>query len=379
MRWTLLLPSTGLLGGAALALAFWWPFGEERELRLPGVVEIQEVRVASKVGGRVAEIKIKEGNRVEPGQELVLFEVPELRAQRDQQLALLAEALADLEKAQNGPRMEEKETAQQAMKAAQARWEKIKKGPREEEIRQARSEWESAEADLRWAREEFTRAERTYRQFAGARADFDMAKAVLERNRGRENAARARLDLLVAGSRQEDKDEALAEFKRTEANYELLRNGTRSEDLKLAEARVALARGKLAELEAHLAEAVVRAPEPAVVDVLAVRKGDVVPPNGPVVRLLRASDLWVKVYVPETQLGRLRLNQDVEVTGDAFPGRRFPGRIDHIASESEFTPRNVQSADERRHQLFGAKILLQDPEGVFKAGMAAEVIIPLKN
>ncbi len=115
------------------------------------------------------------------------------------------------------------------------------------------------------------------------------------------------------------------------------------------------------------------------VEVLAVRKGDLVMPNQPVVRVLRAEDMWVKVYVPETELGKLRLGQDVEVTVDAYPGRRFQGKVIQIASESEFTPRNVQSLDERRHQMFGVKVRVDDPQGVFKSGMAADVWLPLHD
>ena len=134
------------------------------------------------------------------------------------------------------------------------------------------------------------------------------------------------------------------------------------------------AAGRLKEIEANLAEAQVVAPEKAIVEVLAVRKGDLVPPNQPVVRVLRAEDLWVKVYVPETELGKVEQKQEVDVTIDAYPGRRFKGYVMSIASESEFTPRNVQSLEERRHQVFGVKVRVPDPQGIFKSGMAAEVV-----
>src|SRR5262249_61381527 len=93
--------------------------------------------------------------------------------------------------------------------------------------------------------------------------------------------------------------------------------------------------------------------------------------NQIVVRVLRADDLWVKVYVPETDLGRVRLGQKVEVSVDGYPGRHFAGTVEQVAAESEFTPRNVQSADERRHQVFGVKVRVANPDGMFKSGMAA--------
>src|SRR5262249_41384955 len=162
-------------------------------------------------------------------------------------------------------------------------------------------------------------------------------------------------------------------------NALLLQNGNRSEDIAEAEATLAEARGKLHEVEAQLREASLRAPEQAVVEVLGVRKGDLVTPNQILVRVLRADDLWVKVYVPETELGRVRLGQKVDVSVDGYPGKHFAGTIEQIAAESEYTPRNVQSADERRHQVFGVKVRVANPDGMFKSGMAAEVTMPVRT
>src|SRR5262249_53815638 len=157
-----------------------------------------------------------------------------------------------------------------------------------------------------------------------SRADYDSARAALTSAQGRTGMAKARLDLLNAGTRWEDKA--------------------------IADAKVAELEAKLKELKANLREQVVRAPAKVVIEVLSVRKGDVVPANQPIIRVLRANDLWVKVYVPETDLGKVRLGDTVAVTIDSYPGERFPGTVIQIASISEFTPRNIQSADERRHQ-----------------------------
>ena len=110
-----------------------------------------------------------------------------------------------------------------------------------------------------------------------------------------------------------------------------------------------------------------------------MRKGDLVPPGQAVVRILQADDLWVKVFIPETDLGRVVLGQAVDVTVDSHPGEHFRGHIAQIAHESEFTPRNIQSIDERRHQVFSAKVRVDDAHGVFKSGMAAEVTIPVEG
>ncbi|HLN33305.1 MAG TPA: efflux RND transporter periplasmic adaptor subunit [Gemmataceae bacterium] len=379
MNWKLGLTGSALLAAAATALGFFWPFGARTQiLRLPGVVEIQEIRLGSKIGGRVEKVEVVEGAIAEAGAPLVAFAMPEMEAQREQLQARVLSAAADLEKARNGARPEEKEAARQALATARAHLQLLKAGARSEEIREARSQFESAEADLRLAREEYERAERLLHQQSSSRAEFDTARASRERALGQSARTKAHLDMLLAGNRPEEILQADADMRKAQANYDLLLAGSRSEDIAAAEARLAEVRGKLHEIEANLLEAVVRAPERVLIEVLAVRKGDLVSPNQPILRVLRAADLWVKAYVPETDLGKVRLNQEVDVTVDAYPGQRFKGSVMQIASISEFTPRNVQSADERRHQVFGIKVHVADPQGVFKSGMAAEVALTLE-
>jgi HlyD family secretion protein len=373
-----------LVTASAVALYWFWPFRQPaNELRLPGVVEIQEVLLGSKVGGRVAEVAAKESDLVQPGQLLVRFDVPELEAQLAQQRAKVRAAEAEFEKAKAGAREEEKRAARATLQASEARLAKLVAGWREEEKEQARSELKAAQADLEQARKEFTREERLLGQVAGSLTGYDTARANRDRSQGRVNAAQAKLDMLLRGTRPEEIEEAKAEVARLKANLDLLETGNRSEDIDLAEARVVEARSKLREIEANVQESFVRAPETAVVDVLSVRKGALVPPNQPIVRVLRADDIWVKVYVAETDLARLRLGQAVQVTIDSYPDRRFEGSVLHIDAESEFTPRNVQSIDERRHQVFGVRIRVPQPadpsQRVFKSGMAAEVIVPLAD
>ena len=361
--------------GVALGWYFWPWRGRNGPLRLPGVVEIQEVRLGSKIGGRVKDVMTAEGKIVEKDQPLIEFDVPELRAQIEQQRARVAAAEADAEKAHNGARQQEIDAAWAATLSAYQRWQKAENGFRPEEIRQTRDELAAAAADLRLAGEEFKREEQLLPTGGGKRADYDVARANLRRAEARHQAAQAKLDLYLAGTRDEEKREALAEFTRAWSNFDVLAAGTRYEDVQAADARAAEARGRLHELEANLAESVVLAPGKVVIEVLAVRRGDVVAPNQPILRVLGAADMWVKVYIPETELGKVQVGQEAEVTVDAYPGRRFSGTVIQVAAVSEFTPRNVQSADERRHQVFGVKVRVADPQGVFKSGMAAEVTL----
>ncbi|HMP01677.1 MAG TPA: efflux RND transporter periplasmic adaptor subunit [Gemmatales bacterium] len=373
----------GVIVAAGVGAYFWWwqPWQEETALDLAGVVESQEVRLGSKIGGRVEQVEVAEGQTVQTDQILVRFAMPERLAQREQARARLLAAEAVLERARNGPRAEEILAAEAVVAAAQARLSRLQKGWREEEIRQAQSERDAAEADLNLAKEDFERVERLARLGGGAvsRTDQDVARAALDRARGRFAAAKARLDMLQAGSRAEDIAEAESELKRAEANLLGLRNGSRPEDIKLAEAQHLEARAKLQEIEADLDEGFVRAPSPAFVEVVAVRRGDLVMPHQPIVRILRTDDVWIKVFVPEPRLGQVQKGQTALVTVESHPGRQFKGRVSHVAAISEFLPRNVQSPDERRNQVFGVKVTLEESEAaaIFKPGMSVRVELPL--
>lgn len=367
-----------VVGAAGAAGAAWyWPRHGAETLRLPGTVEVQEVRLGSKVGGRVVSVGVKESDTVEPGKVLVTLESDDLTARRDKARAKVAAARANLDKANAGPLAEEIAEAEAVARAARHRFAKARTGFREEQKRQSGEELAAAAADLRQAEEEYSKVRQLREAGAGALADHDNAKAARDRAESRMRAARAALDLLNTGTRQEEIDEADADLARYESRLKLLRRGTRAEDKAAARAAVAEAEAELAEAEVNLREAVVVAPERCRIETLAVRPGDLVPAGRQVVLAHRTGDLWVKVFVPSTDLGKLRLGQAVEVAVDSHPGERFAGQIVHIATSAEFTPRNVQSIDERRHQVFAVKVHVADPDSVFKSGMAAEVFVPL--
>ncbi len=375
LKWLILIV---VLAAAAIGGYIWFNSAGS-VLVLPGIVEIQEVRLGSKVGGRVKDIYVKEGQEVYPGQKLVEFDVPELTTVRDQLKAKVAAAEAEYTKAMQGPRDEDKRAARAAADAAKSRYEKMKEGWREEEKRQAESDLKAAEADAKQADEDFVRISRLAKDKSVAQADYDAAKAAFDRAQGKKNALQARYDMLKRGNRQEDKDEAKAEWERAQAQSDELENGTRSEDKWLAKAKLDEAKANLDGAEVNLRESVVKVPDElgkAIVEVIAVRPGDLVPAGQPVLRVLRAGDMWVKIFVPETKLDLVPLGRKVAVTIDSRR-KTFDGIVMQKGNISEFTPRNVQSADERRFQVFPVKVQVDDPKGVLNAGMAAEVRIPM--
>jgi HlyD family secretion protein len=151
---------------------------------------------------------------------------------------------------------------------------------------------------------------------------------------------------------------------------------TQEKNVAAAKMRVAQARAQLADIDAQLAEMQVTAPADSVLEVLSVKVGDVLPPNREAATLLLTGHLWVRVYVPESWLGLIKLGEHVRVRVDSFPGKDFDGVVEQINRQAEFTPRNVQTVADRIKQVFGVKIRLPSDDDRLRAGMAADVYFP---
>jgi multidrug resistance efflux pump len=167
-------------------------------------------------------------------------------------------------------------------------------------------------------------------------------------------------------------DDATTKAKTSADNLRLLQKGTRPEDIAAARAQVEQQENRLSSLLKQRSETEVRSPVSGVVQSFGLRPGDLVAPNQPVAEILEAGQLWVRVYVPETLLGLVRVGQSVRVRVDTFPNLWFKGHVASVSSQGEYTPRNVQTRAQRAEQVFGVKVLV-DPDPRLKAGMAAEV------
>lgn len=228
-------------------------------------------------------------------------------------------------------------TRRDQLAAQLAEW---KAGARKEELATAKAEMEAIAADLEFARNEERRTAQLANTGAIAASERDRTVSranTLEKSLG---ASKSRLDLLQAGTRPE---------------------------------RIAAAEAQLAEVETQIKELEVRAPAPAVVETLHVKPGDVLGPNTPVVTLLYTNHLWLRVYVPATWLGHLHLRDKVLVRVDSFPDKKFEGEVEQIARSAEFTPRNVQTQEDRIKQVFGVKVRVPAGSSDLRAGMSADV------
>jgi HlyD family secretion protein len=341
-----------------------------------GTVEARTIAIGSRMGGRIKEILVREGDRVTVGQSLVTLEPGDLDAQRLQAQAQLEQAQATLEKLEKGSRPEEIEEARAKAQTATAAFEEAKKGARSEEIQGARARLVALQVAVDKAQLDTDRAHRLIATGAISQAEVDNDDAALRGAVAQRDNAKQALDELENGERKEDIAQAAARAQEAQANAKLVVAGTRVEDLKVARAAVDGAQGRLDQINVMIDELVVRAPRPARVEALDLRPGDIVGPNATVATLLEDDQLYVRIYVPETRIGRIQVGQEVPINVDSFPGRTFKGVVEHINSVGEYSPRNLQTADERADQVFATRIGLREGKDDLRAGMAAFITVP---
>ena len=314
-RWLLLL--LALLG---LLAALRWSQRRTEPFRVSGFLEADEIRVGSRVGGRVARVFVDEGARVEAGAVLLELEPYDLLERRAGEIARVQALAAVLSELQAGPRSQE-------IEAARARVDAAKAARALAELDDARTR--SLVADAIQSREA-----------------LDRSTAVLES---------ARADLRAA-------EEALG----------LLVEGTRKEELARAEAELEGARAAQRALERAIDELTVRAPAAAVVEACELEPGDLVAANVPVIALRDTSELRVRAYVPQDRL-TFTVGAPARVSVDAFPGRRFAARVDFIAPRAEFTPDNVQTPEERSEIVVRVRVTLEEGQDRLRPGVSADV------
>jgi multidrug resistance efflux pump len=320
-------------------------------------------------------VLVEQGQEVRAGQPLIRFESYDLPARRTTAAAGVARAQAELDRAVNGFRPEEIAQARAQAEAAWMALELARSGPRKQEIDAARADRDAARADYELAVAERERVEALFKSGVVSRQDLDSARSTHDRAKARLEAAGQKLDLLEAGTRTEEIERTERLFREAAARRELVERGARKEDIRAARAQVERAQAELQTIEAQLAEIEVRSPSDAFVEVMRVRPGDLIAPNAAIATLVEVDRLWVRVFVPSTELGHVQLGKEAAVTVDSFRDETFSGRVEHISSRGEFTPRNVQTYEERQHQVFAVRLRLDNAARRLRPGMAADVRI----
>jgi HlyD family secretion protein len=210
------------------------------------------------------------------------------------------------------------------------------------------------------------------------RARRDLAAAQIATSIRNADAQAAQLEYLRANAQREMDLLRRKVVSPNEAQQADSAAKSQEKNVEAAQMQIAQMRAQLADIDAQLAEMQVLAPADSVLEVLSVKVGDIlVPPfNQEAATLLLTQHLWVRVYVPEPWLGKIKLGQQVRVRVDSFPHVDFPGVVEQVNREAEFTPRNVQTVEDRIRQVFGVKIRLPNDDDRLRAGMAADVYFP---
>jgi multidrug resistance efflux pump len=372
-----------LAAAAGLAAALLW-YSQLRRApaKVSGFIEAYEIRIGSRVGGRVQNVLAREGKRVEKGELLVALEPYDLNERRLQAVANLAARKAEYEKLAAGFRSEEIEQAKAAYSGLKARLAELEHGPREQEIAAAEAHVRLAEAELVLAQENLDRLERLVPRSAATKEELDEAVTALRVSRATLEVRQQELALLREGTRVEQIEAANAQLEQARQAWLLRQNGFRPEEVAQAKAAMQVADAALQAVEQQLAELKVVAPLEAEVEAVDLRPGDMISPNAPVLSLMDTSRLWVRAYVPENRLS-LSIDQPLWVTVDSFPHERFRGRVSFISRQAEFTPSNVQTPEERSKQVFRIHITLEEGLDRLRPGMSADVwldeVIARKN
>lgn len=357
--------------GTLLALLVWSQQRSE-SATVSGFVESDEIRVGSRVGGRVRAVQVEEGMAVEPGTLLVELEPFDLVERHADMAGRLAQARAQSDLARAGFRPEEIAEVEANRAKLAADLARLVEGPRSQEIATQSARVALDEALLELARAENARIEELFARGVASATERDSTLAKLRAAEADLEVQRQELALLLEGTRAEEIAASRALLAAADARLELVRSGSRIEDIARAEGAVASAQAALAAVDAQLAELRIVAPIAAIVEAVDIRPGDVVGPNQPILTLTDPSRLWVRAYVPENRLD-VQVGKELDVVVDSFPGRTFPGRVGFVARHAEFTPGNVQTPEERSKQVFRIKIVLLDGLDVLRAGMAADV------
>jgi HlyD family secretion protein len=294
-----------------------------RSIRASGTIEAREVNVASRVSGQILALKADEGSRVKKGDILALIEhdTADIQLRQAEAGAALAGAQLDL----------------------------VRKGARIEDITQGEEALKQVDANLKVAADDAKRM----RELA-AKGSVTLKQ---------KDDAEARL--IVAQAQQAQAREALRK----------LRQMSRPEEIRAAEARLAQAQASIDLLRKSISDCTIISPVNGVVTRRPVEAGELISPGATVLTVSELDNVHVMIYVTEKDLGRVGLGREADVTIDSAPGRIFKGRVTYISQEAEFTPKNVQTREDRVKLVFGVKVEVPNPDGLLKPGMPADALL----
>ncbi|MFH0781143.1 MAG: efflux RND transporter periplasmic adaptor subunit [Pseudomonadota bacterium] len=362
-------------------------------LHFSGNIEVTEAQMSFRIPGRLEERLVAEGDTVHTGQILARLDKSDQTIGVAQAEANLAYSEAVLAELVAGSRPEDIDRAAAGVAQARESLTELQRGNRSEDVERGRAELASAKAAEQSAIVQLNQAKTDFDRYSSLFKDGSVSKTVLEtyqtglktaENRVKEAEARTRatseqLSLLKAGPRIEQIDRSAAALKQAEAEYALIKTGPRKESIDQARAKSRAAAEAVNQARQQLSYTDLAAPMDGVVLSTAAEVGEYLNATSPVVTLGNIANPWLRAYIHEKDLGRIQLNQEVTVTTDSFPDKKYQGRVSYISSQAEFTPKTVQTFEERVKLMFRIKVTLANPDNELKPGMPADGHIDLSG
>jgi len=339
-----------------------------------GTIEFRDVAVGSLVGGRVLDVRKREGERARRGEVLVVLDPEEWQHVLDEADAH-AEAIArELDRLEAGPRPEVIERARADAQRLKLLWEIVRLGARKEEIAEARENVAAADALVTEADEELAREQTLLRKGSSTASNYDRALAGQKTAHARKAAAEQRVRLLEHGARPEEIEVARQAYLAQQATVRELEAGYRAEDIAAKRATLDAARARSEVARYKLKELRITAPADCIVQTLDLRAGDLLQPGQAVAILLLEEAPWITIYLPERDVARVQLGEVASVVPDGHAP--VEAVVTWISREAEYTPRNVQTRRERMTQVFRVKLEIRGDASRLKDGMWADVTLP---
>jgi len=363
--------------GTFLAVRHFRGLSEENPnvVRVSGNIEVTDAEVSFKIGGKVVARPLSAGDLAKAGEVVAKLDSADLAQEVALRKAELRAAEASLAELEAGFRPEEIAQAQASVERAKAKLDELIAGSRPQEIAAAQASVESARVNAEHLKVELGRSAQLVKDSTISQREYDKAKSEYERAQARLHEAEEQLKLIQEGPRKEQIAQARAALKEAEQHYVMLKNGPRVEAIEKARANVAKAKAALGLAETRLGYATLLAPLSGIVLSENVEPGEYVAPGTPVVTIGDLQHVWLRAYINETDLGRVKVGQRVRLRTDTYPGKTYEGRVSFIASEAEFTPKNVQTQKERVKLVYRVKIEVPNPEMELKPGMPADAAI----
>ena len=375
----------------AAGVAILWS-GRHRDdpnrIRLSGNIELTEVDISFKVPGKLVERTVDEGEPVKKGQLIARIDQLQTLQQKEAQQAAVQSAASQVEQALTSVSWQKAtvdgdlEMRRAEVQQAQANLNDLLAGSRPQESEQAQAAATDARTQTEQARLDWDRAQTLFKNDDISRAQYDQARSRFDSTRAVLKQAEEKYALVKEGPRREQIDAARAVLARAQAALKIsqankLEIKRREQDLATRKAEMQRAKAQLGVTESQLLDTTVHSPIDGVVLVKSAEVGEVLAAGTTVVTIGDLDHPWLRGYINETDLGRVKLGQKVRVTTDSFLGKTYAGRITFIASQAEFTPKQIQTPQERVKLVYRVKIDVENPNRELKSNMPVDAVIQL--